>query len=136
MSFFFSFLFFTFFFQEKEERNKEESKAREGKRGDSNTKRGQTATAFCGGRFARSRCSSFLANRKRCPRFTGTVCAEGRLFSFFPFRFSFASFLEKKRREKPQTAPALWVPFVCEVDSFFFPPRLFFCFFLFSEKKE
>ena len=61
-----------------------------GKRGAVLTNSGQTATAVCGGRFFGD--SNFFINRKRCPRFTGTVCAEGRLFLFF--------LLSRERRKK------------------------------------
>ena len=107
-----------------------------GKRRASDTNSDQTPIAVCGGRFV-SDSNSFI-NRKRCPRFTGTVCAEGHLFSVSRIGFSFAPFLfsNRKEEEKPKTEPVVWARFSADVASFFFSSRLFFCFFSFLEQKR
>ena len=134
MSFFFSFLSS---FKRKKKETKKKAKGRWAKREMLYTNCARGAWA----QFAAGILSAALfffalqiANGARC---LGSVCVwRCRLLFFVSLFFCFFSFLEKKRREKPQTAPAFWVPFVLKVVFILFPFRLFFASFFSPKRKK
>ncbi|MBQ2731386.1 MAG: hypothetical protein IJF24_05115, partial [Clostridia bacterium] len=128
-------LLFFLLSRERKKKQKRKQSVRRAKGGASNTNSGQTATAVCGGRFFGD--GTFFINRKRCPRFTDTVCAEGRLFLFPASAFlCFFLFSEKKEEKNPKPSPLFGLGFLLTLPFSFSRLGFSFASFLFSEKKR